>query len=281
MNTRLASAVSIAILVGAAPLAAQWPVYPTPRVPRTAGGQPDLSAPPPRTADGKPDLTGLWQNARRFGQAGRAGVSGTAGAPLLDGTIPPRDNQFWDIGYGLRDGLPLQPWAAELKRKRMADEGKDNPDAHCLPMGLMQLHNHPQPRKIIQTPDVVLMLYEGNAGIRQIFTDGRPSPTNDPQPWWFGYSTGKWENDTLVVQTTGFRDGGWLDINGSPLTDAAKWTERFRRVNVGTLEIEITVDDPKAYTKPWTVTINQRLMLDTELIEFVCLENEKSSAHFR
>ena len=162
----------------------------------------------------------------------------------------------------------------------MADNSKDNPDAHCLPMGNMQLHTHPQPRKIIQTPDVVVILYEGNAGIRQIFTDGRPLPDNDPQPWWYGYSTGRWDGDTLVVQTSGFRDGGWLDVNGSPLTDAATMTERFRRVNYGNLEIQITVDDPKAYTRPWTVTVNQHVMLDTELIEFICLENEKSTRYY-
>ena len=144
----------------------------------------------------------------------------------------------------------------------------------------MQLHNHPQPRQIIHTPRSIVVLYEGNAGIRQIFTDGRPLPSNDPQPWWYGYSTGRWDGDTLVVQTNGFRDGGWLDINGAPLTDAAKWIERFRRVNYGSLEIEITVDDPKAYTRPWTVKIEQSIMLDTDLIEFVCGENEKSTHHF-
>jgi hypothetical protein len=162
----------------------------------------------------------------------------------------------------------------------MADNSKDNPDAHCLPMGNMQLHTHPQPRKIIQTPAVIVILYEGNAGIRQILTDGRSLPDNDPQPWWYGYSVGKWDGDTLVVQTAGFRDDGWLDVYGSPLTSAGKMTERFRRVNYGTLEIEITVDDPKAYTRPWTVTLNQRIMLDTELIEFVCLENERSTQYF-
>jgi hypothetical protein len=279
LGAALAIAFSAAIWASSPTLSAQWPPYPTARVPRTPDGKPNLAAPAPRTADGKPDLSGIWRNARGFGTP-NAGVGGAAGAPLLDGTIPPRANQFWDIGWGLEGGLPLRPWAAELLKKRIADDGKDNPDAHCLPMGLMQLHNHPQPRKIIQTPDMIVILYEGNAGLRQIFLDGRPSPTNDPQPWWYGYSTGKWDGDTLVVQTTGFRDDGWLDINGSPLTDAAKWTERFRRVNFGTLEIEITVDDPKAYTRPWTVKIDQRLMPDTELIEFVCAENEKSSAHF-
>jgi hypothetical protein len=266
--------------VGAFAIAAQWPSYPTTRVPRTPDGKPNLAAPAPRTADGKPDLSGIWRVARGFGAGALAGVGGAAGAPLLDGTIPPRANQFWDIGYGLEGGLPLRPWAAALLKKRIDDNGKDNPDAHCLPMGNMQLHNHPQPRKIVQTADLIVILYEGNAGIRQIFLDGRRLPPNDPQPWWYGYSTGKWDGDTLVVETTGFRDDGWLDINGSPLTDAAKWTERFRRVNYGSLEIEITVDDPKAYTRPWTVKIDQRIMLDTELIEFVCAENEKSSAHF-
>jgi hypothetical protein len=127
----------------------------------------------------------------------------------------------------------------------------------------------------------VVMLYEGNAGVRQIFTDGRALPANDPQPWWFGYSTGRWMSDTLVVETTGFRDGGWLDVNGTPLTDRARVTERYRRTSYGFMEVEVTVDDPKAYTRPWTVTIKQRLMPDDELIEFVCLENERSSRHFQ
>jgi hypothetical protein len=197
--------------------------------------------------------------------------------------VPPlqRTSQFWNIGTGLEGGLPLQPWAEELRAKRVAANSKDNPDAHCLPIGLTQLHNHPQPRKIIQTPSVIVILYEANSGVRQIFTDGRSAPKNDPQPWWYGYSIGKWEGDTLVVETTGFRDGGWLDVNGAPLTDAGKITERFRRTNYGSLEIEVTVDDPKAYTRAFTaVKIRQRLMPDDELIEFVCAENEKSTAHF-
>jgi hypothetical protein len=139
----------------------------------------------------------------------------------------------------------------------------------------------PQPRKIIQTADVVVILYEGNGGVRQLFTDGRPLPANDAQPWWFGYSSGRWMGDTLVVETTGFRDGGWLDVNGSPLTDRGRTIERYRRTSYGFMDVEVTVDDPKAYTRPWTVTIKQRLMGDDELIEFVCLENERSSGHFQ
>ncbi len=224
---------------------------------------------------------GIWGSTgwRQIGAG--TGVSGTGGAPGTPAVLPRGPGLFFDIGSGVPGGLPFQPSAAALKKQRMADNMKDNPDAHCLPMGNMQLYTHPQPRKIIQTPSIIVILYEGNAGIRQIFTDGRPVPNNDPQPWWFGYSTGTWVGDTLVVQTTGFRDGGWLDVNGSPLTDAAKMTERFTRVNYGNLDIEITVDDPKAYTRPWSVTINNEIMLDTELIEFICLENEKSSAHFR
>jgi hypothetical protein len=168
----------------------------------------------------------------------------------------------------------MQPWAADLVKQRQADNSKDNPDAHCLPMGFLQFHNHPEPRKIIQTADVTAIIYEANSGLRQIFTDGRALPGKDAEPWWYGYSIGKWEGDTLVVETTGFLDGGWLDVRGSPLTDAARVVEKFRRPNYGSLEIEITVDDPKAYTKPWTVKVNQRLLPDTELIEFICIDRD-------
>ena len=263
-----------------ASLSAQWPSYSTRNVPRTPDGRPNLLAPTPRTPDAKPDLSGIWLNPGWRELGAQTGVSGTGGAPGTPSVLPRGPGLFFDIGSGVPGGLPFQRWAADLRKKRMAEGSKDNPDAHCLPMGNMQLQTHPQPRKIIQAPDVIVILYEGNAGIRQIFTDGRPLPTNDPQPWWYGYSTGQWEGDTLVVQTSSFRDEGWLDVFGSPLTDAGKMTERFRRVNFGNLEIEITVDDPKAYTRPWTVTINQRMMLDTELIEFVCAENEKSVRHF-
>ena len=121
-------------------------------------------------------------------------------------------------------------------------------------------------------------MYEANNGLRQIFTDGRPLPS-DPQPWWYGYSVGKWDGDTLVVETKGFRDMGWIDEEGTVITESGRIIERFRRPNVGNLEIEITVDDPKAFTKPWTVKLNQRLMPDTELIEFVCQENNRSLPH--
>jgi len=269
-------AVLLALIPAA--LVGQWPDRPTARMPRTPEGKPDLNAPAPRTPDGKPDFSGVW----RFVDSpdARPGPRPPAGAGTIGiGQRAPGLYQFFDIGSTLKDGLPFQPWAAELRKKRVADNNKDNPDAYCLPLGLMQLHTHPEPRKIIQAPGVIVILYEANGGIRQIFTDGRRLPGDDAEPWWYGYSAGKWDGDTLVVETNGFRDDVWLDVEGSPLTHAAKMTERFRRVNFGNMEIEITVDDPKAYTKPWTVKVHHRIMLDTELIEFVCQEGEKDAVH--
>jgi len=278
-------------------LFAQWPDYPTPGVPKGPDGKPDLTGPVPRTADGHPDLSGMWDLARPPRPAPKDGsipgqlpLSPPAAAPGTPppappaggiglGPRPPGVSQFFDIGSTLKDGLPMTPWAKEIRAQRKGENNKDNPDAHCLPLGLMQLHLHPQPRKIIQTPKLIVILYEAQGGVRQIFMDGRPLPKDDPQPWWYGYSIGHWDGDTLVVETTGFRDDVWLDVEGSPLTNTGKMTERFRRVNYGNLEIEVTVEDPKAYTKPWTVMIKQRVMLNTDLIEFICNENEKSDAH--
>ena len=270
----------ILVAVVTTTVSAQWPKYTTPDVPRLADGQPNLTAPAPRTADGKPDLSGIWEIVFGGGGRGRGAAPAPAPAPPPDPNATPVSQFFEVAGRGYP--LPLQPWAAELKKKRMADNSKDNPDVWCLPIGLMQYHNHPQPRQIVQTKNLMLITYESNFGLRYIYTDGRPAPNNDPTPWWFGYSRGWWEGDTLVVETTNFRGderAGWLDVNGSPYTDALKMTERFRRPNVGTLEIDITIDDPKAYTKPFTVRVNQRLMVDSEMIEFICNENEKSSDH--
>jgi hypothetical protein len=258
-------------------LGAQWPAYPTPGVPRT-DGKPILDAPAPRTPEGKVDFSGIWNRA-----GGGGGGRGRQGAPPAPTTTP---DGIPLSGFGEVAGrgypLPLQPWAAELKKKRMADNMKDNPDVWCLPIGLMQYHNHPQPRQIVQTKNLILITYESNYGLRYIYMDGRPAPNNDPQPWWFGYSRGWFEGDTLVVETTNFlgdERAGWLDVNGSPYTDALKMTERFRRPNFGTLEIDITIDDAKAYTKPFTVRVNQRILVDQEMIEFVCNENERSTHH--
>jgi hypothetical protein len=252
----------MAVLCVAGALLGQWPSY--------SPEQRDLSGPAPKMADGTPDLSGVWEMPR--GADGKQ----LPAAAAAEGAIPLAT--FRNAGAGFKDGLPFQPWAKELLARRQAQNSKDNPDALCLPMGLMQFHTHGQPRKIVQTKDVIVILYEANGGVRQIFLDGRPLPV-DAQPWWYGYSTGKWEGDTLVVETTGLRDDGWLDIIGSPLTDSAKLIERFRRVSYGRMEIEITVDDPKAYTKPWSVRVNHRLMPAAELIEFVCNENDRSRPH--
>jgi hypothetical protein len=257
---------------------AQWPEYPSRNVPRTPDGEVDMTAPAPRTRDGHVDFTGIWQN--RFGGFGR----GRGGRGGRGDQGPPSDSPpvatFGDIGANIEGGAPYTEWGREVREERMSRDMQDNPDAHCLPMGHMQFHLHPQPRKMIQTEDEIVILYEGNAGIRQIFLDGRPSPDNDPLPWWYGYSTGHWEGDELVVVTTHMRDDGWLDVNGSPFTSQGTITERYRRPNFGSLEIDVTIDDPKAYTEPFTVRVNQSIMVDTNLIEFVCIENEQSSDYY-
>ncbi|MEP7309812.1 MAG: hypothetical protein ABJA98_30250 [Acidobacteriota bacterium] len=279
MIVALAIAAATSVSMGA-----QWPSSPTPGVPRTPDGKPILDGPTPRTADGKVDFSGIWE-LRPAGGRGRGAGPGAGAAPAAPAPAPDAlpVSQFFEVA-GRGYALPLQPWAAELKKKRMADNSKDNPDVWCLPIGLMQYHNHPQPRQIVQTKNLALITYESNYGLRYIYLDGRPAPNNDPVPWWFGYSRGWFEGDTLVVETTNFRGdekAGWLDVNGSPYTESLKMTERFRRPNFGTLEIDITIDDPKAYTKPFTVRVNHRLMVDQEMIEFICNENERSTHHIK
>ena len=270
MGVLLHARASLPLIVAAALCAetalAQWPSHPTREIPRAADGTPDLEAPAPRTADGKIDLSGVWQGVN---------VRGTDQTPPPEPQDGPPVAGFANVATNMKEPLPLRPEAEALFNERREGNGKDNPEAHCLPMGLLQFHTQGAPRKLIQTPRVVVILYEASMGIRQIFTDGRALPPADAHPWWYGYSVGRWEDDTLVVETTGFRDGGWLDIFGTPLTDAGKITERFRRTSFGRLEIDITVDDPKAYTRPWTVRVNQRIMPEQELIEFVCLENQR------
>jgi hypothetical protein len=282
MPHRSIAIIAVILVSGSLPLPGQWPDYAGSGVPRTSAGKPNLTGPTPKTADGKPDLSGIWQYQRPPEPPGQAAPSPPQPpAPSPNNDIIPlsvRRSQFWNLGASFKDGLPFQPWAAELHRQRVEQNSKDNPDAHCLPLGVMQLHTHGQPRKIVQNPGVIVIMYEANSGLRQIFTDGRPMP-KDPEPWWYGYSIGKWEGDTLVVESAHFRDLGWLDVEGSPLTDQGRIIERFRRPDYGHLEIEVTIDDPKAYTKPWTVTVHQRILPDTDLIEFVCQENDKAGPH--
>ncbi|HXD73495.1 MAG TPA: hypothetical protein VN628_07160 [Vicinamibacterales bacterium] len=250
------------------PVSAQWTDFRWLPVPTTPDGKPDMNAPAPRTADGKPDFSGTWRGFNP--QAGRRG--GPPAPPLPAGTPPIA--QFRDIQAGFEGGLPLTPYAKDLLAKHTARNSKDNPEASCLPMGNMQFWTQGFPRKFVQTPKLLVVLYEASAGLRQIYIDGRPLPKQgDPQPYFYGYSTGRWEGDTLVVESNNFRDDGWLDIVGTPSTDQMKTTERFTRVNYGTMNIDITVDDPKAFTKPWTVRHVQQIMPDADIIEFICQEN--------
>jgi len=243
---------------------AQWLNYPTPRVPRLPNGTPNLTAPAPRSPEGTPDFSGLWE----FSTAGSNDyLAGVLIAP-----------EYLDIATALKAPLPYRPWARDLRNAREAANSKDDPGGKCLPMGILQNHTHPFPRKMIQVPGLLVILNEKDNTFRQIFTDGRPLPI-DPQPSFMGYFSATWDGDTLVVQTIGFREDGWADVAGNPITEAAKVTERFRRPNYGTLEIEFIVDDSKAYTSPWTIKLQQHIKLDTDLLEYVCLENQKDLPH--
>jgi len=258
-----------AVLAAAAsPLMAQWINYPTPGVPQTPSGSPNLGAPAPRTADGKPDLSGMWE-----------GENTRPCDPNAENCTDLRISQeFVSLGSSLKGGLPYQPWAAALVKSRGATQGKDDPASRCLPAGVPRTVAIPTIKKFIQTPGLLAVLDEYNAGFRQIFTDGRPLP-QDPQPSWNGYSTAKWEGDTLVVETNGLRDGMWIDAIGSPLSDQAKVTERYHRVNYGNMVVELTVNDPKAYTAPWTVKLSYFAVINTDLLDYICLENEQDVKH--
>ena len=263
MNRALASLLAAAsIAVASVSLEAQWIGYPTANVPRTRDGKPNFAAPAPRAANGKPDFSGVWE-AEGYSR----GTEGTG--------APPR-TVFFDLAHALGSRPPYQPWAGEVYDRRKADQSKDNPDARCLPLGPLQMLAHPLPKKILQSPGLLVLLHERNMEFRQIYIDGRPAP-RDPNPSWYGYSTARWEGDALVVDTNGLRDGLWADFDGSPLTDQAKIRERFRRPNFGTLLVDVTIDDPKAYTRPFTVAVNSHLALDTDLLEYACLENEKDA----
>jgi hypothetical protein len=232
----------------AAPPAAQWR-QPMSGVPRLPNGKVDLNAPAPQKADGKPDITGLWK---------------VAGGYVVD------------IAKDLKPGgVPFQPWAQALYNERLKNNSKDDPTANCIIGGVPRSDVVPYPFKIIETPGMTVILYEAVHSYRQIFTDGRTLPQNDPTPTWFGYSIGKWDGDTFVVETSNIKEGGWLDNNGKPATDALHVTERFHRKDFGRLDLQITIDDRKAYTKPWSILVPFTFQADDELMEYICEENNK------
>ncbi|HEY7188289.1 MAG TPA: hypothetical protein VH436_17155 [Vicinamibacterales bacterium] len=250
----------------------QWLHYPTADVPRKADGKPDLNAPAPRLPDGKPDFSGIWHASNPF----RCNPNAAQGGPFIAcGTEIGGSPLGGNLGRNLPGGLPYKPESATLAKERRADDSRDDPHVRCLPDNPPRHWTLPHLTKAVHTPKLLVLLYEVNAMYRQIFIDGRPLP-EDPTPGWNGYSTAHWEGDTLVVQSAGFRDNLWIDTGGSPMSDVAKMTEKIRRPNFGTLEIELTIDDPKNYTKPFTVTMSDNLEIDTELVDEFCLENEKS-----
>jgi hypothetical protein len=257
----------------------QWLNYPTPGTPRTKDGKPNLSAPAPRAANGKPDLTGVWQvEPPAPGEMERkVGDVGTFAVPGDD----PREFSpyFFNIlGDFKPEDAPIRPEAAAVFRMHAKAFGKEHPYSRCLPMGIPSTELIAVPFKMIQTPGIVVILNELDFTYRQIYTDGRPLPV-DPQPSWLGYSIGRWEGDTLVVTTAGFNDKGWLDAIGHTHSEALRVEERFRRRDFGHMELQITIEDAKTFTKPFTVKANQLLIPDSDILETVCAENERDRAH--
>ncbi len=258
-------------LVLAATAAAQWIDLPTPGIPRTSDGKPDLTAPTPTTAGGKPDFSGMWipRDMLPCNPAERG----------VQCTELPLTPQIVNIAMGMKDGLPYQPWAADLFKTRTKEAAFVDPHTHCMPPNFPRAWAFPETEKIFQTPTQLVILHEFNASYRQIFFDGRQLP-EDMLPTWNGYSVAHWEGDTLVVDSEGYRDDSWLDTMGNFFSNAAHVTERIRRPNFGSLDVDVTVNDPKVFTKPWTVNLHMRPLLDTEMIDFYCQDNNKDLDHF-
>ena len=233
---------------------AQWDPFPNKNMPRKADGKVDLEAPARRTTDNKPDLSGFWmpQAAVRY---------------LLNLASDMKPEE-----------IPLRPEYAKVYQERIDNNGKDHPGVRCLPSGIPEKLSIPDGLKVVQTPDLLVFLYESRTIYRQVFLDGRPLP-KDAQPTWMGYSVGHWEGDTLVVETIGQNGKTWLDMRGLPGTESLRVIERYSRPSIGRTDIEVTIDDPKAYTKPWSVKFSWRLIPDTDLIESICEENNKDPQH--
>ncbi|HVY65170.1 MAG TPA: hypothetical protein VHH11_10150 [Gammaproteobacteria bacterium] len=266
-----ASVILAALTLGPSVVSAQWGDYRTPGIPRTASGAPDMQAPAPRTRDGKPDFSGMW----------------FANVPAKD-YCKEKDciqeermaREQINLGIKLPGGLPYTEWSKQQMAKRRANGGREDPHTYCMPPNFPRAWTLPQYIKIVQTPALLVLLHEFNAAYREVFIDGRKLPEN-PNPTWNGYSTAHWDGDTLVIETIGLRDDMWLDIQGSPVTESAHVTERLRRRNFGILEVEIAVDDPKAYTRPWSVTIEMAAQVDTNMLEEICLDDEQDVRLYR
>lgn len=256
-RTVLATLVALVSVGGS--IGAQWVAYPTVGLPRLPDGKPNLSASAPRLADGHPDLSGIW------------GVGN-----LL---------YFQDLAYGMKAGdVQLTPWAAAIQQTRRDRNHVDDPYAQCLPLGVPRI-NLRSPFKIVQIPPMTIFLHESNVGntFRQVFTDGRPLPKlSETEPAWLGYSVGRWEGDSFVVESIGFRDRGWLSAEmAHPSSDALHVTERWRRIDIGHMELIITIDDPKAFVRPWTNTVPLLLQADTEILDSYCDTQTNILSHWK
>jgi hypothetical protein len=247
MSAFVIAAIGLAL---SAPLPAQWLHLPTPGIPRTANGKPNLTAPAPRARDGKPDLSGIWQRTV-------AKYNANIAADLKPGEV--------------------QPAAEAVVKSRMANFGREYMGLQCLPYGPDAV-NSPRRTKIVQAPGVILMLDE-DLTYRQIFMDGRKLE-GEPNPSWMGYSVAHWEGDTLVVESNGYNDRTWLDRNGHPHSEALRMTEKYRRPDFGHLQIEATFNDPATYAKPITIALSADLVADTELLESVCNEGNDRKEHW-
>jgi len=245
--------ISVVIVLATAVADAQWDPFPVKNMPRTADGKVDMNA-QPRRIDGKVDFSGFWM---------------------------PSDNvrHLINLASDMKpEDIPLTPWAADVYKERIDTNGIGHPGVRCLPSGIPEKLNIPDGLKVVQTPDLIVFLYESRTIYRQVFLDGRPLP-KDPQPTWMGYSVGHWEGDTLVVETIGQNGKTWLDMRGLPGTEELKVIERYSRPTIGRIDIDVTISDPKAYIKPWNVKLAWRLIPDTDLIESICEENSKDLPH--
>jgi hypothetical protein len=260
---------------------AQWLQYPSPGTPRTRDGKPNLAAKTPRTSDGKPDLSGVWQT-----EYAPPGENEKLFGDVLKDFVVPGDDPLTFSKYFLNiladfkpEEAPMRPEAAALFRKHFQGGNRESPSTRCVPQGIPRgdLDNY-LPFKIIQTPGLVAVLYEQSNTYRQIYTDGRKLPV-DPQPTWMGYSVGRWEGDIFVVDATGFNNQGWLDAIGHPQSEELRVRERFHRRDFGHMDLDLTINDPKTYTMPFTVKATEVLIPDSDVLEYVCTENERDRGH--
>jgi hypothetical protein len=261
-------------------LQAQWIKYPAPGIPRLKDGSPNLSAPTPRGANLRPDLSGVWStDSTPLAEMERL-------FPFLKAFAVPGDDPltfhkyFLDVFADFRpEDVPFRPAAAQLFKARSAKgPTREDPTAKCHPAGIPMGDLLPLPRRVIHVPGLLAVLYEGINPQRLIYTDGRKLPV-DPQPAWMGYSVGRWDGDVLVVESSGFSEQSWLDGSGHPRSEAMRLTERIRRRDFGHMDVDVTIDDPLSYTRPFSIHYTQTLAPDTDILEYICNENEKDRAH--